>query len=159
MRIDATPPLGFARILPMRTLVIAFAVAALAGGCSSTRWARSSVATEVAHRSTLPSCGQEVTTQDSGFDLEGRRCFWDAYLAGRPAEFISTRPSVEGDPITTIYRVLAPGHAEVFTDATKDRFGSGGWEKRTCRTLRLVKGGPVEPDFGPDETCVESTTH
>ncbi len=138
----------------MRTTVIASALAVLASGCS----ALSAAATGVAFRKPLPSCGSETTTQDSGFNVEGRRCFWDAYLAGRPAEFVSTRPSVEGDPITKIYRVLSPGHVEIFIDATKDRFGSGTWEKYTCRTLHLVKGGRVEPDFGPDDSCVESTT-
>ncbi len=133
----------------MRAPALSLAVALVVAGCSS-------VATRVAQRTPLPSCGSETTTQDSGFNVEGRRCFWDAYLAGRPAEFVSTRPSIEGDPITTIYRVLGPGRIEVWIDATKDRFGSGTWEKLTCRSLRLVKGGRVEPDFGPDETCVES---
>lgn len=133
----------------MRTSVLGLAIALVASGCSAAGF-------QVAHRAPLPSYGRETVTRSGGFDVEGRRRFWDAYLAGRPAEFASTQPSVEGDPVTTIYRVISPGRVEIYVDATKDRFGSGAWEKYTCRGLRLVPGGPVEPWFAGDASCVES---
>jgi hypothetical protein len=132
----------------MRPLLLGLVIAATAGGCSA-------AATEVAHREPLPSYGREVISQRMGYDVEGRRRFWAAYQAGQPAEFTSTRPSVEGDPVTTIYRVLGPGRVEVFVDATHDRFGSGRWEKYACKGLRKVEGSDVDPDFSGDATCVE----
>lgn len=110
---------------------------------------------EVAGRLGVPACGRETTTQDSGFNTQARLCFWTAYLGGRPAEFISTRPTIEGDPITYVYRVLGTGQVEVFIDSNKDKCGSGAWTKLVCRTLGVIDSGVVVPDFGPDGSCIE----
>jgi hypothetical protein len=109
---------------------------------------------DVAGRGALPPCGQEVITQYSGFDTQGRLCFWAAYLGGRPAEFISTRPTIEGDPATSVYRISGPGHVEVFIDSTRDKFGSRTWTRLICRTLSPIDGNAATPDFGPDDSCV-----
>jgi hypothetical protein len=45
-------------------------------------------------------------------------------LAGQPAEFTSTRPTVEGDPIVYVVRVLGPGAFEVVADNTADAFAA-----------------------------------
>jgi len=106
----------------------------------------------VASRIPVPSCGVERGGHDGPWNIEGRACFWQAYRARRPAEFISTRPTIEGDPITSIYRVLPDGSVEVFIDSTQDTFGSGKWSHATCRTLSEQVGADL--DFGPDDTCV-----
>lgn len=134
----------------MRTVWLVPAVAWVWSGCASAG------ARGVERRAPLPSCGHESVTREGGYDVGARRCFWDAYREGRPAEFISTSVSVEGDPVTTIYRSVAPGRVEVYVDATKDRFGSGRWEKYTGKGLRLIQGGPVSPSFAPDGSFVES---
>jgi hypothetical protein len=112
----------------------------------------------VRDRPALPSCGQEARTQTDGLNQEARRCFWDAYLANRPAEFISTRPTVEGDPITSIYRILAAGSIEVFVDQRQDRYSKGGWYRLACPGLRLIEGW--REDFVPglrDGDCTVTT--
>ena len=45
--------------------------------------------------------------------------------AGREAELAITVASIEGDPITTIYRVLGPNDVELFVDASADQFARG----------------------------------
>jgi hypothetical protein len=101
----------------------------------------------VRDRSVLPSCGQETRMQTPedpsavrGRNDEGRRCLWNAYLAKRAAEFTSTRSTVEGDPIPTIYRVLAGGTIEAFVDRRRDRYSRGGWVRLECLGLRLEEG-------------------
>ena len=89
----------------------------------------------------------------------GRTCFWSAYQQHHPAEFISTRPTTEGDPITTIFRVLPTGSVEIFMDLTQDKFSSPAdriWKRFTCRTLSAIPNDSPSTDFGPDETCVAS---
>jgi hypothetical protein len=105
----------------------------------------------VRDRSPLPSCGEETGTQSGSRNPEARRCFWDAYLAGRPAELISTRPTVEGDPITSIYRILPAGSIEVFVDQRRDRYSRGGWYRLGCLDLAL-NGGPGQAWY-PDFVC------
>jgi hypothetical protein len=105
----------------------------------------------VANRIPVPPCGSEHSGLADSGNLEGRACFWTAYQEHRPAEFISTRPTTEGDPITTIYRVLPGGSVELFIDSTQDTWGSGKWAHATCRTLSPQVGADI--DFGPDETC------
>lgn len=108
----------------------------------------------VANRIPLPSCGEEQAGQGGPWNEGARACFWEAYQEHRPAEFISTYPTIEGDPITSIYRVLPDGSVEIFIDSTRDRFGSGSWLHVSCRTLARRDGTGARNDFGPDDTCV-----
>jgi hypothetical protein len=111
----------------------------------------------VADRTPLPSCGTEdATTQHGPWNAAARACFWSAYLAGGPAEFQSTRLTVEGDPVLTIYRALEPHRVEVFVDSTLDRYGFPGWARFDCATLSLSGAADPKPDFGPDNSCVQS---
>lgn len=115
---------------------------------------------EVASRTVLPFCGMErATTQRGPWNQSARECFWKAYLAQRPAEFISTRLTIEGDPFTAIFRVLAGGRVEVFVDTTQDRFGDRGWERLDCPTLAHAETLAPVPDFGPDGSCVATSLH
>jgi hypothetical protein len=104
---------------------------------------------EVRARLPLPPCGDETVGIRVGANLEGRRCFWAAYVVRRPAEFISTQTTGEGDPITWIYRVLPDRSVEVFLDQTKDKFSTGGWVHLACPGLSLIEGMPDQPNFGP----------
>ena len=117
----------------------------------------------VANRLVLPTCGTERTTTPHGpWNEAARACFVDAYRAQRPAEFVSTSLTTEGDPITSIYRVLPAGQIEIFIDSTQDRFaGNGrGWQQLECSTLFIADspGSPVPAiDLGPDNTCVATS--
>lgn len=120
--------------------------------------APSSMPAAVTDRAALPSCGVErATTQEGPRNEAARACFWGAYLTSRPAEFVSTQLSVEGDPITWIYRVLGPGRIEIFIDSSQDRFAADrGWQRLDCTTLFTWPSATSTPEFGPDGTCVET---
>jgi hypothetical protein len=114
----------------------------------------------VADRSVLPACGTETWTSPTGpMNLGARACFINAYRTGQPAEFISTSLTSEGDPITSIYRVLGGGRVEIFIDSSQDRFaGSGrGWEQFECTSLVNVTA-PFDA-FGPDPGCAGTMLH
>ena len=97
---------------------------------------------EVTNREPLPFCGWEMIERTTGgdvYDAAIRDCFWSARDAGEPAEFISTGPTVEGDPITTIYRLLDTGELEILIDWSRDRFGpTPGWTYQRCESLPEV---------------------
>lgn len=103
----------------------------------------------VRERLALPFCGEETARLNDGFNIEGRRCLWAAYQQRQPAEFITTRWSIEGDPLTWIYRVLPNGAVEVFIDSTQDRWSARTWLHLACPGLSLIEGDPAQPAFGP----------
>lgn len=89
--------------------------------------------------------------------MTARRCLWDAYRSGSPAEYISYGTTVEGRGIAMIYRVIGPGTVEVFVDQTKD-LGPGSqppWLRLQCTRLGLIADQPDDFEFGPD-VCTES---
>ena len=102
----------------------------------------------VANRQPLESCGEETDQ----FDQAARTCLLEAFESGRGAELVSTQATIEGDPITRFIRVHENGVVEIFVDATRDRFGSGEWERVRCETLNPVAmaNDPQNPTF-PDE--------
>ena len=81
-----------------------------------------------------PSCGREVQTHGQGYDEAARTCLWDAYRAGRPAELVMTRHTIEGDPITLTLRVRSNTSIEVLVD-NRDRFGTRGLHSSVCKVL------------------------
>ena len=111
----------------------------------------------VANRLPLPSCGEEELGQGDAGNIEGRLCLFDAYLAGQGAELISTALTIEGDPITRYIRVHESGVVEIFIDASRDRFGSGEWERLRCNGLLSVDEANQAPGFGlpPEMIFVE----
>lgn len=87
-------------------------------------------------RQSLPSCGTfSVERREPPADAV--RCLANAVGGSRGAELPVTRLTVEGDPYTTYYRAI-PGRKdlEVFTDNTKDSYGTKEWNRSICRTLR-----------------------
>jgi len=105
-------------------------------------------------RTSLASCGSERAGAAGPWNVEGRQCLWDAYQAGRPAEFVSTRSSVEGDPVTTTLRLLGSGRVEIYIDGTRDRWGQG-WTRLECPTLGLSDAPQPAPDFTWGPGCQE----
>ena len=104
-------------------------------------------------RSPVPSCGVEQAGLGGPWNVPARTCFWSAYLNGQPAEFTSTRPTIEGAPITTIYRVLGPGQVEIIIDTRQDPYSNRGWAHLLCPRLIAQEGQP-QPDFGWGDDCV-----
>jgi len=111
----------------------------------------------VASREPLPFYGQEPSSSGIDIDLPARKCFWDAYQRRRPAEFITTKPTIEGYPVTMIYRVRRDGRIEVFVDATEDVYTARRWSRFDCSTLSRGDDA-IQPAFGPGD-CHETFLH
>ncbi|SFT40403.1 hypothetical protein SAMN05660657_00560 [Geodermatophilus amargosae] len=90
-------------------------------------------------RDPLPACPAQDLGQGGAVTGEVLACL-DAGRTGDGAELAVTRPTTEGDPITSWYRARpgVPG-LEVFVDGSRDRFGTGDW-------LRLECPGAASPD-------------
>ena len=97
----------------------------------------------VVNRQPLESCGEEIDTLNAA----ARACLLEAFESGRGAEIISTQATIEGDPITRYIRVHDNGVVEIFIDATRDRFGSGEWERLVCDRLVPVAEANDPPDL------------
>jgi len=80
------------------------------------------------------SCGREVQVHGQGYDEAARTCLWDAYRAGRAAELVMIRHTIEGDPISLTLRVRSNTSIEVVED-NRDRFGSRGLRSSVCKEL------------------------
>jgi hypothetical protein len=88
-------------------------------------------------RRPMPSCGAYTAPPD-GLPAEGwaaRDCFLAAFAEGREAELTITAPSIEGDPIVTIYRVLGPDDVELFVDASADKFAAVDAYHQRCTSV------------------------
>lgn len=91
---------------------------------------------EVRSRSALPVCGDEPWVSPVLEVVRSvRECFLEAHQEGRGAEFTSTAPTMDGDPIATIYRTLPDGTIELFTDSTRSRIDNRAWTYKVCRDL------------------------
>lgn len=93
----------------------------------------------------LPACGEEFRGQGDEPDAGARACLLSAFQDHRSAEFVSSRPTVEGDPIVTYYRVWPSPDVpvEVFTDSSRDRFRSAAWTYDRCDELVSGAGNEV----------------
>ena len=103
----------------------------------------------VRDRPTLPGCGSETVRAPADANIDGRNCLWASYVDKRPAEFVTTQWTIEGDPITSVYRILPDGAIEVFIDSTHDAWSSKSWLHLACHELALIDGAPGQPAFGP----------
>ncbi len=85
------------------------------------------------------TCGRETNVHGSGFDARARACLWDAWQNQSPAGLVITMHTVEGDPITYTLRVRSGPVVDVVED-NRDRFGSRGVFRSTCKTLEKRAG-------------------
>jgi hypothetical protein len=77
-------------------------------------------------------CGVFELKQRQELPEAAMRCIIDAAAQGRQARLQETRPTIEGDPIVTWYRVGPTGAVEVTRDTTKDKFGNRGIVTESC---------------------------
>ncbi|MCC6557627.1 MAG: hypothetical protein IT372_32135 [Polyangiaceae bacterium] len=82
------------------------------------------------------SCGEEIAKKVDDYNAMGRSCIWEAYKARDPAQFTTTRYTIEGDPITYTITVTRKG-VDVVVDS-KDRLGQQGVFRHTCRTFEQI---------------------
>ena len=111
---------------------------------------------EVRDRSVLPACGVERVGQGEPFNVAARQCFWDAYIGGEPAEFITTRPTADGRALVTIFRTLGGEGVELFVDETAI-WGRPTWTWTACDELTPTTDPSVPIDWipGTPETACE----
>lgn len=118
-------------------------VLVLGGGCQLIQqFLPAPMPAEVINRAELPSCGSEDRGQGDPGNAEARECLLTAFEQGEPAEFISTRLTIEGDPLAIIYRVWPTDDASpvvLYIDSTRDQFGSGRWERLRCQEIRRAE--------------------
>jgi len=88
-------------------------------------------------RRRMPSCGayDAVPGLLPAEAQAARDCFLAAYGAGTEAELAITVISIEGDPITTIYRVLGANDVELFVDASADEFAEVKNYQQRCTSV------------------------
>jgi hypothetical protein len=126
---------GRSRAVLLTSALLTASSLLLVTGCSVLRG--DPVEEQWQERSPLPSCGEITLAVGERLDAGSRpelACLEAARAKGDGAELVAGHGTVEGDPITEYYRVLPEGGAEVFIDATQDKFGSQRWEYRRCHT-------------------------
>ena len=85
------------------------------------------------------TCGRETNVHGEGYDAAARACLWDAWTNRSAAGLVIKMHTVEGDPITYSIRVR-PGPIVDVTEDNRDRFGSPGVHRSTCKTLEKRAG-------------------
>jgi hypothetical protein len=131
---------------------LATAAAVLGFACSSPEAGeegRTSPPDWFAEREPLPSCGRFVFED---FDeapeefVDMAECLLASFAAREPAELEVTDLTDEGDPVTTIYRVLDDGRLEMLTDWTEDELRPAAYTWSLCTDLELSPTGRLLPD-------------
>ena len=81
----------------------------------------------------MPSCGsEELGNLESKVGKTELACMDSARESGRGAELIVRSYTIEGDPITSYWRVTPDGSTEAYQDSTKDAFGDQKWSFAVC---------------------------
>lgn len=118
---------------------------------------------EAAHLGSAQFCGYEIRHMQSpaAGSAAARRCFLEHAAKNEAAVFVVSKTSNEGDPIISIYRWSSDGHLVMYIDATRDRFGSGDWQRGTCQ--RVTTEFPNAPEQLPPyyfdgEDCERTST-
>lgn len=131
---------------PLVVLALALATAACGrGGDGGDGGGGDGRSASAADRRPMPACGAydaplgEITPEQRVI----RDCFLAAFAAGREAEVTITVTSIEGDPLTTIYRVLGPADVELFVDASADRFAEVPTYRQRCTSVAEAGSGLV----------------
>ncbi|MEA2827912.1 MAG: hypothetical protein QOG43_2351 [Actinomycetota bacterium] len=120
------------------TVALAFLVAAGCGGGGGDLLSDSA-----GSRRRMPSCGSYTATESPlpAQDEAVRQCFLNAAGDGTQMEVTVTVESMEGDPITTIYRVLGPDDLELFVDASADKFSPVKTYHQRCTSVAAEGNG------------------
>ncbi|RKR88906.1 uncharacterized protein DUF4362 [Micromonospora pisi] len=104
----------------------------------------------------IEDCGTfELSQKNVDLPEDAATCFIDAAQAGRPARLKVTRPTTEGDPITSVYEAGVDGGVEVVRDSRQDRFGEQNVSRRTC-TGPVSRRGLIDFAQCSEPTPVES---
>lgn len=94
----------------------------------------------------LKQCGTEVVKRGEGYNAAARECIWQAYKDREPAEFTTTRYTIEGDPITYHVEVTLTGVVVVVD--SKDRYALRGVFRHACRNFERIMQEGTDDRFG-----------
>lgn len=90
---------------------------------------------------------QQEVTAETVLDEVARRCFLERHRSAQPAVFVEEYPTIEGDPIVTVWRTSDDGTVEVHVDRSRDTYGAGQWSSQRCP--RLTIGFPERSEPAP----------
>jgi hypothetical protein len=128
------------RVVPGRTATgLAVAGAVLVAGCTAP-WG-DQVRDRWEGRSRVPGCGDVRLGQGESLERAARAevaCLGAALDSSTGAELTVRYSTTEGDPVTDHYRITPSGTAEVYTDATEDRFSDQKWHFSECHQPRTA---------------------
>lgn len=125
-----------------QSLAVLALLAPLAVGCSSSPEKKQNAPSTPP----LKPCGAEVITRGEGYNAGARECIWQAYRTREPAQFTTTRYTIEGDPIT--YRIEVTLRDIVVVVDSKDRYGLKGVFRHTCRNFERIMVDGSDGRFG-----------
>jgi hypothetical protein len=108
-------------------LIAAAAALTVLAGC-----AKAPATRPVDLRADVVDCGVHNLTQGQGLTAGAAQCIVDAVAHGNRAHLVVTQPTIEGDPITTVYTVDKDGTVIMSEDTTQDRFGNQGVIRWKC---------------------------
>ena len=145
-------PLARTSAFTARTALAALAAVLVMAACGGdSKGGGPSASASPADRRRMPSCGTYTAPAGELADADrtARACFLDAFRQGEQKELTITVTSIEGDPITTIYRVLGAGDLELFVDASADEFAAVKTYHQRCTSVdvegnALNAGGCVD---------------
>jgi hypothetical protein len=94
-----------------------------------------------------PGCGSywNRNTPVTSRQRRVNSCIVAASRAGRHARAVAVLTTIEGDPLPTYVFVRGRGDLLVVTDSTRDRFGSGSWQRVRCHGIG-VREGTLAPE-------------
>ena len=116
--------------------------AVLLAGASALVLLDASSASSRATPASYPSCGTYWNRNTPVTEKQRRvnACIVSAARNGRRARAVAVLTTVEGDPIASYVFVRGRADVLVVMDSTRDRFGSGAWERSRCRKLSTEGG-------------------
>lgn len=88
---------------------------------------------------------QQQVTAETVLDESARRCFVERHRSARPAVFVEEYPTIEGDPIVTVWRTSDDGTVDVHVDSSRDTYGAGQWSSQRCPRLTISFPERSEP--------------
>jgi hypothetical protein len=104
-------------------LLLAVPLVALVAGCAASAGPAAS-GTTTAPVTASTSCGVVTLAQGdtTGVPESALTCFTMALADQRRVTLTVTQPTVEGDPVTTVFTALLGQHVQVDVDSSKDAF-------------------------------------
>ncbi|XVV08923.1 DUF4362 domain-containing protein [Actinoplanes sp. CA-131856] len=123
-----------------RALVPLIMMAAGLAGCSEPDATPPDVL-KLASPGTVTDCGTFTLDQGETLPQDAGLCLLTASREGRIARLSVTAPTVEGDPIVTVYATRPDGGVEVVEDTRADAYGAQEITREVCT-------GPSAGDHG-----------